>query len=99
MINSESQEIKPGIKEIIGLPTPAQVPISSLKNLYILFYRTGNNPRPLEKYFEISNPTSDMRMVINKCKDYCDQTGFRFVKVERFLSDMDEDILKVRTQG
>jgi hypothetical protein len=71
---------------------------SPLKNLYILFYRTGNNPRPLEKYFEIENPAGDMREIINKCKDYCDQTGFRFVKVERFLSNMEDDIRKVRTQ-
>lgn len=73
-------------------------PFSPLASLYILFYRTGNNPRPLEKYFEIPNSSGDMREIINKCKDYCDQTGFRFVKVERFLSNMEDDIRKVRTQ-
>ena len=87
----------------LAIPNSSQITNEALpltlKDLYILFYRTGNNPRPLEKYFEISNPAGDMRMIINKCKDYCDQTGFRFVKVERFLSSMDDDILKARTQG
>lgn len=86
--------------EDMSLPQPIKlIPHeSNLKDLYILYYRSQVNPRPSEKYFEISNVT-DFRDVITRCKSYCTNLGFRFVKVERFLSDMVEDERKARQVG
>ena len=67
---------------------------SDLKSLYILFYRTGNNPRPQEKYFHM--PSMDFRDLIDTFKSYCTNCGYRFVKIEKFLSDMAEDERRAR---
>lgn len=84
--------------EAAVLLTTPQILGSNLKDLYILYYRSQVNPRPSEKYFEIPGVT-DFRDVITRCKTYCSNCGFRFVKVERFLSDMNEDERKARTIG
>lgn len=68
---------------------------SDLKSLYILFYRTGNNPRPQEKYFLLPRLT-DFRDIIDTFKTYCTNCGYRFVKIEKFLSDMAEDERRAR---
>lgn len=86
-------------KSIEVVSHPGMLPAGgSLKDLYILYYRSQVNPRPSEKYFEIPN-VIDFRDVITRCKSYCTNLGFRFVKVERFLSDMIEDERKARQAG
>jgi|HubBroStandDraft_3_1064219.scaffolds.fasta_scaffold140780_2 hypothetical protein len=67
----------------------------NVKDLYILYFRSRDNPRPSEKYFEIQD-VKDFRDVITRCKGYCTNMGYRFVKVEKFLSDMAEDERKAR---
>lgn len=68
---------------------------ANLRDLFILYFRSRDNPRPSEKYFNIPAVT-DFRDVITRCKEYCTNMGYRFVKVERFLSDMAEDEKKAR---
>ena len=77
---------------------PIVLPKVDLKDIYVLWFRTGANPRTQDRNFHIplSKDLKDFRDVISRLKDYCDKCGFRFVKVERFLANMEEDEAKVR---
>jgi hypothetical protein len=69
-----------------------------LSDIYVLWFRTGANPRTQDRNFHIprTDKIKDFRDVISRLKAYCDNCGFRFVKVEKFLSNLEEDEAKVR---
>ncbi len=71
----------------LGLP-------ATLSHVWILFYRTGMNPRPQEKYFEKSGTMQD---AVSYAKRYCELLNYRFVHVQKFISDFDEDVKKFTT--
>jgi len=58
------------------------------KNLYVLYYRAGNNPHAMQKHFF---QTGDMRQVVDRAKKHCEIMGYRFVRVEPFLFDLSAD--------
>ena len=86
---SETERIEAAVKLTSG---------PEMKDIYTLWYRTGGNPRPLEKHFVLKD-TKDFRDVVSRCKSYCDNCGYRFVKVERFLSDLAADEILARSSG
>lgn len=74
-----------------GLPAPLS---TSLSHVYILFFRTGMNPRPQEKYFERQG---NLQSAVAYAKRYCELLNYRFVHVQKFISDFDDDIKKFTT--
>jgi hypothetical protein len=72
-------------------PTPL---VASLSHVWILFYRTGMNPRPQEKYFEKAGTIVD---AVAYAKRYCELLNYRFVHVQKFISDFSEEVKKYTT--
>ena len=58
------------------------------KNLYTLFFRAGNNPHAMSKHFFLSG---ELRDVVLRAKKHCDTLGYRFVRIEPFISDLAAD--------
>jgi hypothetical protein len=77
-----------------SLPAPAVPLRTSLSNVYILFYRTGMNPRPQEKYFE---KEGDLQSAVVHAKRYCEILNYRFVHVQKFISDLGDEVKKYTT--
>lgn len=58
----------------------------TLKQLYVLHYRQGNNPHPLQKYF--LSDIKDFRQLVERAKKHCDTMNLRFVQVKPFLVNL-----------
>lgn len=69
--------------------TPTQVLQKLLTQVYILYYRKGNNPHSMVKYFYSVGAT--LRDTVNIAKKHCEVIGGRFVRIEPFLSDLNKD--------
>ena len=80
------------IKVTVDLPfSPEDIAsgkLSGKKNLYTLFFRAGNNPHAMSKHFFLSG---DLRDVVIRAKKHCDTLGYRFVRIEPFISDLAAD--------
>lgn len=61
----------------------------NMEDLYVLWYRTGMNPRPLTMNFYFHNPSGDFRNIVERSKRFCENTGYKFTKVEKFLSNLE----------
>ena len=62
--------------------------LTEKKNLYTLFFRAGNNPHAMSKHFFLSG---ELRDVVIRAKKHCDTLGYRFVRIEPFISDLAAD--------
>lgn len=82
-----------------GLPSTPIYEMHSLNDIYVLFYRTGMNPRPLEMHFSFPEGATDFRKVVERAKRFCDTCGYKFTKVEKFLISLEDMERKVRTSG
>ena len=60
----------------------------NLKNIYLLFYRSGNNPSPLFVATEFP-PDWSLNRIVSRCKDHCTNMNYRFVQVKKFFVDLD----------
>lgn len=80
-------------------PTPALSTtvkdIVSIDKVYILYHRKGNDPRPAVLYFYFDGPFGE---AINRGQDFCTKIGCRFVRVSKFLINL-EDIEKRYAAG
>ena len=68
---------------------------SNLGVLYILYYRTGMNPRPQEIYFQRQGSFQE---VVAYAKYYCEKLNYRFVIVKKFLTNTEEDLQRFSPQ-
>jgi hypothetical protein len=87
------QPLTPAIPEELALESFPRLS-TSLSHVYILFYRTGMNPRPQEKYFERHG---NLQNAVAYAKRYCELLNYRFVHVQKFISDFDADIKQFTT--
>lgn len=66
----------------------------SLDNVYVLYYIHGNDRTVKELYFRFNYLSDDLRDIkraaIDRGRSFCDKRAWRFVRVEKFLSDLDE---------
>lgn len=69
---------------------------TNLGALYILYYRTGMNPRPQEIYFQRNGTFQE---VVAYAKYYCEKLNYRFVIVKKFLTDVEEDLRRFSPQA
>lgn len=83
-------------KALEGLMELASPSTHDLSDIYVLFYRTGMNPRPLEMHFSFPEGASDFRKVVERAKRFCDACGYKFTKVEKFLISLEEMERKAR---
>jgi len=68
---------------------------SAPKVIYVLHYRRGDNPHPMQKNFEAS---ADLKIpqLVERCKTYCTNMSYRFISVTPWLSDLALDEKKVQ---
>lgn len=55
------------------------------KNLWTLYFRAGSNPHAMTKHFFLEG---DIRDVVTRAKKHCDTLGYRFIRIEPFISDL-----------
>jgi len=68
---------------------PMEASGSPERNLYVLFYRQGQNPHPQELHFYYGS--FDMRVVVERVKRHCECMNYRFVNVRPFFTDLDKE--------
>jgi hypothetical protein len=61
---------------------------------YVLYFREGRNPHP--QFLTFDHPSTDMKVVVERVKRYCDTMGMRFVSVSPFLVDLDKEEIRRR---
>lgn len=68
-----------------GLPGQ---PITSIdvSELYVLYYREGSNPHPMQKNFRMAK-THSFNDVVKRAKEHCEQMNLRFYQVRPWFSD------------
>ncbi len=69
------------------LPEAAPLTLAPLDTLYVLFYRHGSNPHTQSIHFSFPG---EFKKAIDRGRKFCDVTGYRFIKVEQFLTNLDE---------
>jgi hypothetical protein len=72
---------------LAGSASPG-APLPEINFLYILYYRTGNNPHAMVKHFKFNG---DLRGAMDRARRHCETTNLRFVRVEPFLHTLDEE--------
>lgn len=74
-------------------PAKAASPNDALKkllsNVFTLYYRKGNNPHPMVKNFYSNG--KDLQEHVRIAKQHCESTNLRFIRLEKFISDLRED--------
>lgn len=60
----------------------------ALQDLYILFYRKGQNPYPMQKNFVNKGGLSK---AIDAGKNHCDRITARFLRVDPFIRDLSKE--------
>ena len=71
----------------------------SLTDLYTLYYRKGQNPFPMQKNF---HSEGGLTRAIQVGKDHCERITARFLRVNRFISDLNKeenDYLALENEG
>lgn len=69
-------------------PTPAKpLTLSPLDTLHTLYYLHSNNPRSQSINFQYNG---SFKEAINRGRTFCEKMGWRFLKVEPFLTDLDD---------
>jgi hypothetical protein len=61
---------------------------------YILYFREGRNPHP--QFVTFDHPSTDMKVVVERVKRFCDTMGQRFVSVSPMLVDLDKEEIRRR---
>ena len=82
---SRAHSVGPPMDQIPGTPVP-----DLFANLYTL-HCIRNAPHVMSKVFRMEGPMPD---IIAKCKHYCEMMRFRFLRVEPFLVNLQEDLRK-----
>jgi hypothetical protein len=55
--------------------------------VFILHHTGGKNPHAMAKFFK----ASDLQSAITRGKRYCENLRLRFIRVDPFLTDLDEE--------
>lgn len=80
--------------------TPSQPLAKADEIIYVLHYRRGDNPHPMQKNFKAS---ADLKIpqLVERCKNYCTNMSYRFISVSPWLSDlaMEEKKAQAAEQG
>lgn len=63
---------------------------ASLKTLWVLYYRQGQNPHSQAKYFELPNDMP-LQQVVARAKRHCEIMNLRFTNIRPFLSDISKE--------
>ena len=66
-----------------------QIAKSELESLFVLWYREGRDPRGKPLHFRFSGT---IHQAIAKTKSYCEQMGYRWIRVDPFLTDLDASL-------
>lgn len=73
-------------------PAKPFVPVD-LKDMYILYYRKGQNPFPMSRFFVYKGNSSDSKRnllkAIDRGREFCERITARFLRVENFVADLD----------
>jgi len=72
-----------------GLPVPTSIlsTAARLENLHVLYYRQGSDPRSQHLNFSFQGTFKE---AIARGRNFCEKMGWRFVKVEQFLTNLEE---------
>lgn len=73
---------------------PIELKPIAVENLFILWHRKGNDPRPAPLYFSFEGSFDD---AIKRGRRFCEETGIKFVYVKRFVTDLEEATSKVKS--
>lgn len=76
---------QPGLPDVLKSPTSRD---ESKVILWVLHYRQGQNPSPMQKNFESAGTIA---RIVDRAKRHCDAMGYRFIKVQPFLSNLQTD--------
>ena len=74
------------VKDVIDL-TPAPRQPSDLDFLYIVWYIPSRATHSASRCFRCE--TTDLSKVIARAKRHCETQGFRFLRVDSFVCDLD----------
>ena len=61
--------------------------LAPLENIFVLYHLHGNNPRSQAIYFQHPGP---FKVAIDRGRKFCEKMGWRFLKVESFLTNLDD---------
>jgi len=59
------------------------------KIVYILHYRQGQNPHPMNSAFE-ADSSIPLTKLIDRAKRFCTNMNWRFISIKPFIIDMDK---------
>lgn len=80
------------ITRVLGVAEPAPLfpgqPDANFSDIFVLFYRFGSNPHTQSKQFRHSGNFQD---AIARGRRHCELVNLRFIKVEKFFSDLGEE--------
>lgn len=76
------------LSEQLQAVSKAGAELNTEKILYMLFYRSGNNPYPQFTFF--FHGSKDMKMISERAKRHCDAMSYRFVYVRPAIIDLDQ---------
>lgn len=82
------------IKQDDSLGLDPGSPSKPLKSLFMLYYRTGNNPHPMQIFFFAEGP---INQIIERAKRFCDNTNKRFHFCIPAIIDLDAEEKKYST--
>lgn len=64
-----------------------------IRDLYVLYYRKGQNPFPMQRFFHYKGQNSDAKRnllkAIDRGREFCERITARFLRVEPFVADLD----------
>lgn len=79
--------------DIIKSPAPAlpaltPEEVASPELTYVLYYRSGNNPSPMQKFFLFKG---DLQKAIRRGQHHCEVLGTRFISVRPFITSLENE--------
>lgn len=69
---------------------------NNLNQLYILWHRKGNDPRPAPAYFVFEGNLNDAIMA---GRNYCNKVAIKFVRVSKFLLNFEDSLARYQRGG
>lgn len=74
-------------------PVPALPVVLKLDEVYILYHRKGNDPRPAPLYFTYEGTLDD---AIKRGMKFCQDAGIKFVFVRKFITNLDDSLARIK---
>lgn len=72
------------------------LPIEPKKGMFLLYYREGQNPHAIFKFFFDSG---EFKSIIERAKKFCERTNKRFVRCEPAVLDFDLEERRLNGDG